>query len=72
MHFCTLLTRLYIAQRMLLIAHNSVHRKSCPNYNLRRIPQTFGFAPAAAFAVMFRHCLLPFPTEATEVLLCIS
>src|SRR5260370_15684555 len=57
---------------MLLIAHNSEHRKSCSNYNLRRIPQTFGFAPAAAFPVMFRHCLLSLPREATEVLLCIS
>src|ERR1700732_2198100 len=57
---------------MLLIAHNSEHRKSCSNYNLRRIPQTFGFAPAAAFPLMFRHCLLSFPTEATEVLLYIS
>jgi hypothetical protein len=57
---------------MLLIAHNSEHRKSCSNYNLRHIPQTFGFAPAAAFPLMFRHCLLSFPTEATEVLLCIS
>jgi hypothetical protein len=57
---------------MLLIAHNSERRKSCSNYNLRRIPQTVGFAPAAAFLLMFRHCLLSFPTEATEVLLCIS
>src|SRR6202035_4676562 len=57
---------------MLLIAHNSEHRKSCSNYNLRRIPQPFGFAPAAAFPIMFRHCLLPLPTEATELLLCIS
>src|SRR5258708_27457084 len=57
---------------MLLIAHNSGHRERCSNYNLRHIPQTFGFAPAAAFPLMFRHCLLSFPTEATEVLLCIS
>src|SRR5258708_11077609 len=57
---------------MFLIAHNSEHRKSCSNYNLRRIPLTFGFAPAAAFPLMFRHCLLSFPREATEVLLCIS
>ena len=70
--FCTLLTRLYIAQHMLLIAHNSEHRKNCSNYNLRRIPQTFGFAPAAAVPLMFRHCLLSFLTEATEVLLWIS
>jgi len=66
------LTRLYIAQRMLPIDRNSERRKSCSNYNLKRIQQPFGFAPAAAFPLMFRHCFLSFPTEATEVLLCIS
>src|SRR4051794_39786924 len=65
--------RLYIAQRMLPIAHNSEHKKNCQNYNLRRIPRKFGLAPAriAIFPPMFRHCLLPFLPEVTEVLLCI-
>src|SRR5258708_33710577 len=43
---------------MLLIARNAERRKSCSNYNLKRVQQPFGFAPAAAFPLMFRHCLL--------------
>src|ERR1700720_494203 len=36
---------------MLLIARSSERRKSCSNYNLKRIQQPFGFAPAAAFSI---------------------